>query len=73
VLTAIEKEDGMVLVSPDINNTDTMVILCGCARACGNKEETRARAKRTILVAGETIDMTPNIRAALTEELRRAK
>lgn len=77
LLTAIEKEADLVLVSPESNGINTMVILCGCARACGNKIETRARAKRSILVAGETIDMTPvaeiNINAALMEWLRKAK
>jgi len=38
---------------------DTVVILCGCPRACGNKEEIRARATRSIVVAGETVDMRP--------------
>ncbi len=77
LLTVIEKEDDLVFVSPESNDIDTMVILCGCARACGNLIETRARAKRSILVAGETIDMTPvdeiNISGTLTEKLRKAK
>lgn len=77
LLTAIEKEHNMVFVSPESNGINTMVILCGCARACGNKIETRARAKRSILVAGETIDMTPvaeiNISGTLTEKLRKVK
>lgn len=77
LLTIIEKEDDFVFVSPESHDIDTMVILCGCARACGNLIETRARAKRSILVAGETIDMTPvdeiNISGTLTEKLRKAK
>lgn len=77
LLTAIGKEDDLVIVSPESNGINTMVILCGCARACGNKIETRAKAKRSILVAGETIDMTPvaeiNISGTLTEKLRKVK
>ncbi len=77
LLTAIEKEVGLVFVSPESNGINTMVILCGCARACGNKIETRARAKKSILVAGETIDMILvaeiNIIGILTEKLRELK
>ncbi len=77
LLTAIEKEDDLVFVSPESNDINTLVILCGCARACGNKIETRARAKRSIVAAGETIDMTPvaeiNISATITEKLRELK
>lgn len=56
---AIGKEDDLMFVSPENNNIDTMVILCGCARACGNKKEIRTKATRSIVVAGETIDMVP--------------
>ncbi|MCH8864244.1 MAG: hypothetical protein IIB13_02615 [Chloroflexi bacterium] len=77
LLTAIEKEDDLVFVSPESTDINTLVILCGCARACGNLIETRARAKRSIVVAGETIDMTPvaeiNISGTLTEKLRKVK
>ncbi len=77
LLTAIEKEDDLVFVSPESNDINTMVILCGCARACGNKIETRAKAKASIVVAGETIDMTPvaeiNISGAITKKLGKAK
>ncbi len=77
LLTAIEKEVGLVFVSPESNDINTLVILCGCARACGNKIETRVRAKKSILVAGETIDMIPvaeiNIIGTLTEKFRELK
>ena len=77
LLTAIKKEVGLVFVSPESNDINTLVILCGCARACGNKIETRVRAKKSILVAGETIDMIPvaeiNIIGILTEKLRELK
>jgi len=35
---------------------DVVVILCGCPRACGNKEEVRARAKRSLFTAGESVN-----------------
>ena len=70
----IRKEDNLRLVSPESNNIDTMVILCGCPRACGNKEEIRARATRSIVVAGGTINMVPvaekDISAAVTKKLK---
>jgi hypothetical protein len=59
VKEAIRKEDDLKMVSPEGNGLDTMIILCGCPRACGNKEEIRAQAKRSIVVAAETIDMVP--------------
>ncbi len=74
LLTVIEKEDGLELVSPESSDVNTVVILCGCARACGNKIETRARTKSSIVVAGETIDMTPvaevNISGTIMKKLR---
>lgn len=56
---AIGSDDSLLLVSPDRGDIDTMVILCGCARSCANREEIRNRAKSVILTAGETIDMRP--------------
>lgn len=56
---AIRKDNDLKLVAPESNHIDIMVILCGCPRACGNKEENRAKANRSIVVAAETIDMVP--------------
>jgi|GEM_PF-2181140 len=39
------------LCEDDIN----VVILCGCTRVCGNKEEVRARVKRSLVVAVESL------------------
>ena len=36
-----------------------VVILCGCPRACGNKEKVRARAVRSLVVAGESVGGKP--------------
>ena len=38
---------------------DIVVILCGCARACGDKEEVRARAREILVVAGNNIGGRP--------------
>ena len=35
---------------------DVVVILCGCPRACGDKEEVKTRARYHLLIAGENID-----------------
>ena len=71
---AIKKECDLMLVSPQSNHIDTMVILCGCPRACGNKPEIRDRAAQSIVVAGETIDMVPipqkDISAAVIKRLK---
>jgi len=71
---AIRKENNLILVSPDSDNIDVIVILCGCPRACGNKEENRARAKRSIVVAAETVDTVPiaekDISASVIKKLK---
>jgi len=70
---AIEKEDGLKLIPSEDANIDTMVILCGCPRACGNKGKIRAGATLSIVVAGETIDTVPvmekDICAAIIKKL----
>jgi hypothetical protein len=53
---AISEEPGLSLVSPDSSEIDVMLILCGCPRTCGNKEEVRSRASNYIVVGGESID-----------------
>jgi hypothetical protein len=45
-----------VLVPSSEDKIDVVVILCGCPRACGNKEEFQSRAKHHLLVAGESIN-----------------
>jgi len=56
---AFRKEGSLSLVSPEDSGIDVIVILCGCVRACGDTEEIRGRVPRSIVVAGEAIDMTP--------------
>lgn len=46
---------GFQLVPLSENDIDVVVILCGCPRACGNKAEVRARAKRSLVTAGESL------------------
>ena len=33
-----------------------LVILCGCRRACADKDEYRSQAKRRLIIAGESLD-----------------
>jgi hypothetical protein len=51
-----EEQGDFQLVPLSENDVDVMVILCGCPRACGNKEEVRARAKRSLFTAGESVN-----------------
>jgi len=50
-----------------------VVILCGCPRACGDKEEVRARAEQSLVIAGESLGGKPvpeeRLRAAAEWEL----
>ena len=51
-----EERGDFQLVPLSDNDIDVVVILCGCPRACGNKEEVTARAKRSLFTAGESVN-----------------
>jgi len=51
-----EERGDFHLVPLSENDIDVAVILCGCPRACGNKEEVRARARRSLFTAGESVN-----------------
>jgi hypothetical protein len=56
-LTSVaEKYGDFQLVPLSENDIDVVVILCGCPRACGNKAEVKARAGKSLLTAGESIN-----------------
>jgi sulfite reductase beta subunit-like hemoprotein len=55
-LAKVAEERGDFQLVPLSENIDVVVILCGCPRACGNKEEVRARAKRSLVTAGESVN-----------------
>ncbi len=69
---ALKRRD-FEIVSPHENDIDVMVILCGCPRACGDREDIRARAKQSLLLAGEFLQgrtfAEENLLAAIEEEL----
>lgn len=44
------------VVSPQTEDIDFLVILCGCPIACGDKPEIRSSAKEHVVVAGETVN-----------------
>jgi len=51
-----EERGDFQLVPLSESDIDVVVILCGCPRACGNKEEVKARAKRSLVTAGESVN-----------------
>jgi len=56
-LAKVAEERGDFQIVPlSENDIDVVVILCGCPRACGNKEEVKARAKRSLFTAGESVN-----------------
>ena len=65
-----EERGDFQLVPLSENDIDVVVILCGCPRACGNKGEVRARAKRSLLTAGESVNRraVPEIQLPLAVE-----
>ena len=54
-----EERGDFQLVPPSDESIDVVVILCGCPRACGNKEEVKARAKRSLVTSGESVNRRP--------------
>jgi hypothetical protein len=46
-------DEGFGLVPADSSSIDLIVILNGCETACADRPEVRARARRTVVVAGE--------------------
>ena len=54
-----ERRGDFQLVSLSEDDISVVVILCGCPRACGNKEEVRARAKQRLVIAGESLGGKP--------------
>lgn len=43
------------IVSPSENDIDVIVIICGCPRACGDRQDIRAKARQSLLIAGERL------------------
>jgi hypothetical protein len=75
-LTKVSEERGdFHLVPLSENDIDVVVILCGCPRACGNKAEVKARAKKCLVTAAESVDgkFVPEseLPAAVERELNR--
>jgi hypothetical protein len=51
-----EERSYFELVPMSANNIDVVVILCGCPRACGDKEEVRSMARQNLVVHGESVN-----------------
>ena len=43
----------------DTPELDLLVILCGCRRSCANKDDYKSMAKRHLVIAGESLDGSP--------------
>ncbi len=54
-VVSLAKILGFTLVSPQEEGVDNLLVLNGCLRACGNREEVTSRAARSIIVAGESL------------------
>jgi len=55
LINVIEKQDDLELVSISDKDISIIVILCGCFRACGNKEDVINKADKYLLIAGESL------------------
>ena len=56
---ALQEAPDIDVVSRRSKTVDVMVILCGCARACGDKKRVREKAGHCIVVSGESVDLVP--------------
>ena len=55
---ASARED-IQFVSLDMQGLDLLVVLCGCRRACADREEYTSQARRHLIIAGESLDGSP--------------
>jgi len=51
-----DKRQDFKLVPFSEDDIAIIVILCGCPRACGDKEEVRAKARYCLVIAGESLE-----------------
>lgn len=65
LVEAIARLPGFTLVPLSTDNIDLVIILCGCPRACGNKEEIRAIGKHHLLINGDSPRDTSALEASL--------
>jgi hypothetical protein len=43
----------------DSPNIDLLIILCGCLRACADKDQIKAQAGQHLIIAGQSLSGTP--------------
>ena len=55
-LAGLQAELGFELVPFSAAGADAIIILCGCQRACANRQDVRASAPKSLLIAGCSID-----------------
>ncbi len=44
------------LIPSDSTDIDLLILLCGCPRACADKEEIKSQARHIILISGEAVN-----------------
>lgn len=67
----IQERGNLQLVPLSEDDVDVVVILCGCPRSCGGKAEVKARAKRSLTIAGASVDGRPVPQAELLTAAKR--
>lgn len=54
-------------------SVEVVVLLCGCPRACVNREDVKARAQASVVVAGKSVDgeyvPEPGLTSAVEQKL----
>jgi len=55
LFNVIKEKDELKLVPISEKDISIIVILCGCFRACGNKEDVRNKSDKYLLIAGESL------------------
>ncbi len=52
-------------------DADVLIILCGCARACADREDVKAKGLASIVVVGELVDGKSVFESDLPSELEK--
>jgi len=54
-----DERQNFQLLTASQGNADVLIILCGCSRACADREDVKAKGMASIVVVGELVDGEP--------------
>lgn len=60
-----DERQNFQLLTASPESVDVIVILCGCSRACADREDVKTKGLASIVVAGESVDGEPVFESVL--------